>query len=556
MNNDNMKTIDLEQRKGAEQINMMSKMYNMKQNNNTYMNNSNQSSEIGEVEEEDKYKANLCKETIDFFKGKNKYYMSNNEKKKFNLEFPIEFSKSKDAPKDLGSFMRIANPPTLFVDFSDNQSFEKELEMNELSNLIAEKNEIIRRYERQLQDAEKTIKDFTGKLKEKAKTLTYYKSLEIDNDNQLKELKEKKNTLIQSLPGKKPDDHKKQLTIKEYRDLKFEQEIPDEAIITKTLQKDLMDYSEYIKAEINQRKVFVMKLVQNIQACVNEISEDYEVKLYGSYATGLCLPWSDLDVVLVNKKGLQQPMLNLKAFCEVLSTKNWVYVIKLIENTSIPIVKINSTDEYNNMKIDISVQSEKHYGLKCVELVNSYLKEYIVLEPLILALKTILKNANLNDPYRGGLSSYGLILMVVSFIQSKIDSNTYPEGEDLIGKTFYGFLNHYGIYFDYNNYVILTYPINDIDKDLVDPTPNFNFGPNMHELIIVDPLNKQNNVAKSTHQFMNMKMAFMIAFMVTKEECECGCHYGKASIEHEMNEVEHCILKRMFNSVKRFSAQK
>ena len=34
MNNDNMKSIDLEQRKGAEQLNMMSKMYNMKQNNN------------------------------------------------------------------------------------------------------------------------------------------------------------------------------------------------------------------------------------------------------------------------------------------------------------------------------------------------------------------------------------------------------------------------------------------------------------------------------------------------------------------------------------------
>ena len=45
-------------------------------------------------------------------------------------------------------------------------------------------------------------------------------------------------------------------------------------------------------------------------------------------------------------------------------------------------------------------------------------------------------------------------------------------------------------------------------------------------------------------------------YQVTKEECECGCHYGKASIEHEMNEVEHCILKRMFNSVKRFSDQK
>jgi DNA polymerase sigma len=30
---------------------------------------------------------------------------------------------------------------------------------------------------------------------------------------------------------------------------------------------------------------------------------DYEVRLYGSHATNLCLQWSDLDVVLVNKRG-------------------------------------------------------------------------------------------------------------------------------------------------------------------------------------------------------------------------------------------------------------
>lgn len=47
-------------------------------------------------------------------------------------------------------------------------------------------------------------------------------------------------------------------------------------------------------------------------------------------------------------------------------------------------------------KIDISIQEEKHFGLKCVSLMKSYLNEYVVLEPLLLALKTILKNANLN----------------------------------------------------------------------------------------------------------------------------------------------------------------
>ena len=45
------------------------------------------------------------------------------------------------------------------------------------------------------------------------------------------------------------------------------------------------------------------------------------------------------------------------------------------------------------------MQDQKHYGIKCVELVKSFLKEYEVLEPLILALKNILKYANLNDPY-------------------------------------------------------------------------------------------------------------------------------------------------------------
>lgn len=63
------------------------------------------------------------------------------------------------------------------------------------------------------------------------------------------------------------------------------------------------------------------------------------------------------------------------------------------------------------------MQDNKHFGLKCVELVCSFIKEYEALEPLIFSLKNILKNANLNDPYTGGLSSYGLILMVVSFLQ-------------------------------------------------------------------------------------------------------------------------------------------
>ena len=74
--------------------------------------------------------------------------------------------------------------------------------------------------------------------------------------------------------------------------------------------------------------------------------------------------------------------------------------------------------------------------------------------------------------------------------------------------------------------------------------------------MIAVPLNNKNNMAKSTFQFMNIKMAFMISFMVTQEDCECGCHYGKSFYENSIYTTEHCYLKSMFNSVKRFTENK
>lgn len=105
-------------------------------------------------------------------------------------------------------------------------------------------------------------------------------------------------------------------------------------------------------------------------------------------------------MVLVNKRTqyssnygvLQTLYLNLYE-------KQWKRSIKFIDTAAIPIIKIVATDEFHCMQIDISLQDSKHYGLKCVELVKSFMNEYEALEPLIFALKNLLKNANLNDPY-------------------------------------------------------------------------------------------------------------------------------------------------------------
>ena len=70
------------------------------------------------------------------------------------------------------------------------------------------------------------------------------------------------------------------------------------------------------------------------------------------------------------------------------------------------------------------------------------------------------------------------------------------------------------------------------------------------DLIIIDPLNHSNNVAKNTRQFDKIKLAFSLGVLAAREQCECGCHFEKEGYTDYMN-VEHCLLKRIFNAVKR-----
>jgi len=70
------------------------------------------------------------------------------------------------------------------------------------------------------------------------------------------------------------------------------------------------------------------------------------------------------------------------------------------------------------------MQDNKHYGLKCVELVKTFMKEYEALEPLIFSLKNILKNANLNDPYT--VRYIFLYIGWTEFIRINPDGSEFP----------------------------------------------------------------------------------------------------------------------------------
>ena len=326
--------------------------------------------------------------------------------------------------------------------------------------------------------------------------------------------------------------------------------------IINCLSKDIIDFQKYVTYNISALSNVFKELLFNVEKTVNDTIPDYQVHLYGSHATNLCLPWSDLDIVLIPKNNINinrgdNNHALLSKLYENLRNQKWVKDINYISNASIPIIKIYSIDVYNNIPIDISIQEENHFGLKCVELVKQFMNQFESLKLLVLPLKNILKRANLNDPYKGGISSYGLILMIVYFLKQQSFAGidiSLGENNSNLGRLFYDFLNFYSFEFDFGkNIIYIKNTANDLD-DL--KYQNITLG---SKLIIIDPLNPNNNVAKSCYQNLGIKMAFIISLKTLLEDCECGCHYSDETQEYNNLSVEHCFLKRIFNAVKRYT---
>lgn len=598
INLDNNDEINNNEEMFNEQLNIDSsnypdKTFNQAQNKMISNKNINQN-----IKHMNSYQINLLKNNL-FNKFNNKPKMD------YGIEIPVEMIKNTEnsSNQGLGKFMKQNNIPIINFDLTNNKLLELEYKIIELKEKIKEKNKSVLNLEKELSINDEKIKKNSKELKGKEEEFQYYSLLNSQHKDEIIKLNNIKTELIGKIP---PDQislkSNKNISYSQYKKIKFEPPLADDSYIYKTLQKDLTDYEKYMDYLIYKKKPKIVSLLNKIILIIKEIDPGYEIKVYGSYAYGLSLPWSNLNLILVNKnknlsnntgeKTKEDNLADVETTVGEKSVKsetqndnlshtnitsnnnnnnnddvertdllvklilyfrdiNWIKKSNISQIEDINMITFLTNEEYDKIEVNISMESKNHNGLKVVELIKSYIKEYSVLKPLYFALRTLLKNANLHIASSGGLCAYGLILMLVSFIQSQRDSNKI-DNEYIIGKTFYEFLLHYGIKFDFNKYVILTYKINETNTS-TNEKDVYNAGQNAKEFMIVDPLNDNNNVAKSTFQFMNIKMALLIAFMVTKEDCDCGCHYGKAFYENNFTSIEHSYLKRIFNSVKRFS---
>ena len=370
------------------------------------------------------------------------------------VEIPFAFQQNLDEPNNdsrFHSYITIKDTPKLYIDVSDdkkldkfnlsstieslkatNQEQEKKLKVidtnimkfnNENDLLRGEiekaKNELISRnneinklnqaIEQVTKNNNKYEKDINIEINEKNNSYIELKEHydKIRNEVTNKSLKEneKKECLMKIEEEINKIQKEYQNNLKYYNNKLLCNKVYSDEYIKKSLQKDLIDFTSYVSQKIHIISPKVKELINYIQNAVDaSIGKEYEVRLYGSHATGLCLPWSDIDVVLCKKNGEgveNNSYLPLQELFTYLQKKNDLFkAINYIGTTTVPLIKIKTNENIGIQSVDISLQDKTHYGIKCVSLVLSFKKEYEVLLPMILALKNILKNANLNDPYK------------------------------------------------------------------------------------------------------------------------------------------------------------
>ncbi|GMH63327.1 hypothetical protein TL16_g03684, partial [Triparma laevis f. inornata] len=214
--------------------------------------------------------------------------------------------------------------------------------------------------------------------------------------------------------------------------------------------------------------------------------DDAQALLYGSCATGLDTEDSDVDIVISFTQNNRSVILDAPTVAQRIdflaryevartvfiypyviltlptrrshmSTIPWIRILASVTHGRVPVVKAvalvkldgtgvvpffdeNARQHYETVEIplDVSIDGPTHSGISSTSFMRSLTSRLSSLRPMVLVLKKLLAARNLNDPFSGGLSSYGLCLMVTFLLlkQRKLLARSKSGGGSEVASSF------------------------------------------------------------------------------------------------------------------------
>ena len=181
------------------------------------------------------------------------------------------------------------------------------------------------------------------------------------------------------------------------------------------LHEDVIDFWQAFQPTREEAEARA-ELLERIRALVNDLWPGAEVKPFGSYATGLYLPSSDVDIVVFGMGLETKPsrVAGLEQLAQRLEAAEWpVTELEVIGKAKVPIVKF--VDARSGVHVDICL--EVRDGLQSSNLARKASTQFPAFKYLVLVLKQWLAQRGLADTYHGGVGSFLLQLLVIAALQ-------------------------------------------------------------------------------------------------------------------------------------------
>ena len=265
--------------------------------------------------------------------------------------------------------------------------------------------------------------------------------------------------------------------------------------------EEIIHFYTYMSPKRSERcmRLHVFEKVKNI---ILKLWPRAQVYPFGSFCTNLYLPTSDIDIVVLG----EWPALPLFSLEEAF-LKEQIAIddsVMVLDKTTVPIIKF--TDRETEIKVDISFNQDS--GLYSASLICQYIQQFPYLPYLALVIKQFLVQRQLNEVYYGGINSYSLILMLVSFFQLHPRKDVAELSSNL-GVLLMEFFELYGRNFSYTKVAI---SLN--DGGCYFPKEALENGIEDSLLYIQDPLSVRENACRGCYGIMQVKAAFEHAYNV------------------------------------------
>lgn len=178
------------------------------------------------------------------------------------------------------------------------------------------------------------------------------------------------------------------------------------------LHYEILELERFVSSTPEEREQR-NQLVKRITDIVKQIWPKATVHVFGSFATNLYLPTSDIDLSILGspEDGSKRELHQLAN--ELRQSNNNMRRVLAIDKARVPIIKV--TDRETGIQCDISFGRTN--GIENVKYIRKYLKQYPCLRPLMMTLKCFLHQRALNEVHEGGIGSYLLLLSVISHLQ-------------------------------------------------------------------------------------------------------------------------------------------